>query len=133
MALPADLFLQAWRPSAYVISGSIYFLGMFLIGMLFGYVVVRYPLCILCVTHKHDGQYVFLSLPLSFSLSQDGLGQFCFLIFVVYCFASAAFLICLVPETKGKTMVDIMKDFSKLNYRSNADVNKTNINLATKF
>jgi len=43
MALPADLFLQAWRPSAYVISGTINWLGMFLIGMLFGYVVVRYP------------------------------------------------------------------------------------------
>lgn len=132
MALPADLFLQAWRPSAYVISGSINFLGMFLIGMLFGYVVVRYPLCILCVTHKHNSRHVFLSLLLSFSLSQDGLGQFCFLIFVIYCFVSAAFLIFLVPETKGKTMVDIMKDFNKLNYRSSADVKKTHVSLETK-
>lgn len=46
MALPADLFLQAWRPSAYVISGTINWLGMFLVGMLFGYIVVRYLLCI---------------------------------------------------------------------------------------
>lgn len=41
MALPADLFLQAWRPSAYVISGTINWLSMFMVGMLFGYVVVR--------------------------------------------------------------------------------------------
>lgn len=42
MALPADLFLQAWRPSAYVISGTINWLAMFAVGMLFGYIVVRY-------------------------------------------------------------------------------------------
>lgn len=40
MALPADLFLQAWRPSAYVISGTISWLSMFLVGILFGYIVV---------------------------------------------------------------------------------------------
>lgn len=85
------------------------------------------------MSHTNTSRYLFLSLLLSFSLAQDGLGQFCFLIFVAYCFVSAAFLIFLVPETKGKTMVDIMKDFSKLNYRSSADVNKTDINLATKF
>ncbi|KAJ0023909.1 hypothetical protein NQD34_003808, partial [Periophthalmus magnuspinnatus] len=84
MALPADLFLQAWRPSAYVISGTINWIGMFLVGLSFGYIV-------------------------------DALGQFCFLIFVVYCFLSAAFLIYFVPETKGKTMVEIMEDFNQLN------------------
>lgn len=41
MALPADLFLQAWRPSAYVISGTVNWLCMFLVAMLFGYIVVR--------------------------------------------------------------------------------------------
>ncbi|XP_022602534.1 solute carrier family 2, facilitated glucose transporter member 11-like [Seriola dumerili] len=103
MALPADLFLQAWRPSAYVISGTISWLSMFLVGMLFGYIV-------------------------------DGLGQFCFLIFVVYCFLSGAFLIHFVPETKGKTMVEIMEDFNKLNYKnSGADIEKTKDCLTTKL
>ncbi|KAG7244636.1 hypothetical protein INR49_029655 [Caranx melampygus] len=103
MALPADLFLQAWRPSAYVISGTISWLSMFLVGILFGYIV-------------------------------DGLGQFCFLIFVVYCICSAAFLIYFVPETKGKTVVEIMDDFNKLNYKSSgADIEKTDDSLTTKF
>ena len=103
MALPADLFLQAWRPSAYVISGTISWLGMFLVGMLFGYIV-------------------------------DGLGQFCFLIFVAYSIFSAAFMIYFVPETKGKTMVEIMEDFNKLNYKNRGDdIEKTDIDLATKF
>lgn len=41
MALPADLFLQAWRPPAFVIGGTVNWLGMFFIGMSFGYIVVR--------------------------------------------------------------------------------------------
>ncbi|XP_044206104.1 solute carrier family 2, facilitated glucose transporter member 11-like [Thunnus albacares] len=103
MTLPADLFLQAWRPSAYVISGTISWLSMFLVGMLFGYIV-------------------------------DGLGQFCFLIFVAYCILSAAFLLYFVPETKGKTMTEIMEDFNKLNYKSRADdIEKTDDTVATKF
>uniref|UniRef100_A0A3B5ASV1 Solute carrier family 2, facilitated glucose transporter member 5 n=1 Tax=Stegastes partitus TaxID=144197 RepID=A0A3B5ASV1_9TELE len=103
MALPADLFLQAWRPSAFVISGTINWLGMFLVGMLFGYVV-------------------------------EGLGQFCFLIFVAYSFFSSAFMLYFVPETKGKTMVEIMEDFNKLNYKTRvADVEETDDDYATKF
>lgn len=42
MALPADILLQAWRPSAYVIIGTINWLSVFVIGMLFGYIVVRH-------------------------------------------------------------------------------------------
>ncbi|XP_041801477.1 solute carrier family 2, facilitated glucose transporter member 11-like [Chelmon rostratus] len=103
MTLPADLFLQAWRPSAYVISGTISWLSMFLVGLLFSYVV-------------------------------DGLGQFCFLIFVAYTFLSAAFLLYFVPETKGKTMVEIMEDFSKLNYKKRgADIEMTGTDLTTKL
>lgn len=51
MALPADLFLQAWRPSAYVISGTVNWLGLFLIGMFFPYVVVR---CGLIYVYAHN-------------------------------------------------------------------------------
>ncbi|XP_049894379.1 solute carrier family 2, facilitated glucose transporter member 11-like isoform X1 [Epinephelus moara] len=103
MALPADLFLQAWRPSAFVISGSINWLCMFLVGMLFGYIV-------------------------------DGLGQFCFLIFVAYSISSAAFLLYFVPETKGKTMVEIMEDFNKLNYKNkDTDTDRSDVDLGTKF
>ncbi|XP_017263664.1 solute carrier family 2, facilitated glucose transporter member 11-like [Kryptolebias marmoratus] len=101
MALPADLFLQAWRPSAYVISGTINWLSMFVIGMLFGYIV-------------------------------EALGQFCFLVFVAYSIFSAAFMIYFVPETKGKTMIEITEDFNKLNYKNRkSDVENTKV--ATKL
>lgn len=65
---------------------------------------------------------------------QDGLGQYCFLIFVAYTFFSSAFLLYFVPETKGKTMVEIMEDFNKLNYKNrSADIERTDIDLATKL
>ncbi|XP_037535712.1 solute carrier family 2, facilitated glucose transporter member 11-like [Nematolebias whitei] len=47
-ALPADILLQAWRPSAYVLIGTINWLSVFVIGMLFGYIV------------KGLGQFCFL-------------------------------------------------------------------------
>uniref|UniRef100_A0A674DLL8 Solute carrier family 2 member 11a n=1 Tax=Salmo trutta TaxID=8032 RepID=A0A674DLL8_SALTR len=44
-------------------------------------------------------------------------GQFCFLVFVAYCMFSSAFMLCFIPETKGKSMVDLMEDFNKLKYK----------------
>lgn len=126
MALPADLFLQAWRPSAYVISGTINWLGMFFVGMFFSYIVVRQQ-CVIrvfCPPHTHAMLTEHPSVRVS---TQDGLGQFCFLIFAVYSILSALFLIWFVPETKGKTMVEIMEDFNKLNYK------KRDTALATKL
>ncbi|XP_030634290.1 solute carrier family 2, facilitated glucose transporter member 11-like [Chanos chanos] len=103
MCLPADLFLQAWRPSAYVVSGTINWISLFIIGMTFPYLV-------------------------------DSLGQYCFLIFVTYCVFSAAFLLFFIPETKGKTMVEITEDFNKLNYKNRAkDSDKDDLALATKL
>ncbi|XP_056885962.1 solute carrier family 2, facilitated glucose transporter member 11 isoform X1 [Takifugu flavidus] len=101
MALSADLFLQAWRPSAYVISGTINWLSMFMVGMLFGYVV-------------------------------DDLGPFCFLIFVAYTISSGAFLLGFVPETKGRTMVEITQDFDRLNYKNSAPLTSPTY-CSTKF
>lgn len=78
---------------------------------------------------------IYLCLVLCFCVpTQDGLGQYCFLIFVAYSIFSAAFMIRFVPETKGKTMMEIMEDFNKLNYKNRAaDTEKTNDALATKF
>lgn len=51
---------------------------------------------------------------------QDDLGPFCFLIFVAYTISSGAFLLGFVPETKGRTMVEITQDFDRLNYKNSA-------------
>ncbi|KAJ8263130.1 hypothetical protein COCON_G00155870 [Conger conger] len=103
MTLPADIFLQAWRPSAFVISGSICWVSQFLIGMCFPYIV-------------------------------DSFKELCFLIFVAYCIFSGAFMLYFIPETKDKTMMEIMEDFDKLNFKgmeSNTDMK--DFVLATKL
>ncbi|TRY54980.1 hypothetical protein DNTS_020735 [Danionella cerebrum] len=47
----------------------------------------------------------------------NGLGQFCFVPFGAVCLTTAVFIHLVVPETKGKTLQMITKDFYKLNYR----------------
>ncbi|KAJ8285610.1 hypothetical protein GJAV_G00028830 [Gymnothorax javanicus] len=103
MTLPADLFLQAWRPSAFAISGTICWVSQFLIGMCFPYIV-------------------------------DCFEELCFLLFVVYCIFSGTFLLYFIPETKGKTMVEIMEDFKKLNFKGmESSIDMKGFGLATKL
>lgn len=52
-----------------------------------------------------------------FLFPQEGLGSFCFIIFLAYCLSMAIFVYLVVPETKGKTMLQIMEEFNRLNYR----------------
>ncbi|KAK6483457.1 solute carrier family 2 [Huso huso] len=84
--LPTEIFDQNSRPAAYMISGSLMWSMLFLVGMLFPFIVVL-------------------------------IGQFCFLIFMMYCVLAAAFTLLFVPETKGKTMLEIAEDFNKLNFK----------------
>ncbi|XP_068184117.1 solute carrier family 2, facilitated glucose transporter member 11-like [Antennarius striatus] len=100
IVLPSELFLQAWRPSAFVVGGTVSWVTLFIVGISFGYVV-------------------------------DGLGQYCFLIFVVYCIFSGAFLLYFIPETKGKTLVEITEDFNKLNFRNWGSDDSRNISVST--
>lgn len=53
---------------------------------------------------------------------------------MAYSLGSAAFVIYFVPETKGKTMIEIMEDFNRLNYKNRtADTENTDVALETKF
>ncbi|NP_001334639.2 solute carrier family 2, facilitated glucose transporter member 11-like [Gallus gallus] len=60
-------------------------------------------------------QLFFLGLLFPFIV--EGLGSFCFIIFLAYCLSMAIFVYLVVPETKGKTMLQIMEEFNRLNYR----------------
>ncbi|KAL2090971.1 hypothetical protein ACEWY4_013234 [Coilia grayii] len=103
MCLPADLFLQVWRPAAFAVGGVINWVSLFAIGMVFPYVV-------------------------------EGMGQFCFLIFVGYCTFSATFMLYFIPETKGKTSMEITEDFNKLNFKNSSPEPENGIGMfATKL
>uniref|UniRef100_H3AQ06 Solute carrier family 2, facilitated glucose transporter member 5 n=1 Tax=Latimeria chalumnae TaxID=7897 RepID=H3AQ06_LATCH len=51
----------------------------------------------------------------------DLLGQFCFLIFLAYCVTASVFVYLFLPETKGKSMLEIWEDFNKLNFRGKSE------------
>ncbi|POI23382.1 hypothetical protein CIB84_012869, partial [Bambusicola thoracicus] len=77
-------------------------------------------------------QLFFLGLLFPFIV--EGLGSFCFIIFLVYCLSMAIFVYLVVPETKGKTMLQIMEEFNRLNYRGRkgqAALQQNNCSLTT--
>uniref|UniRef100_H3A0N7 Major facilitator superfamily (MFS) profile domain-containing protein n=2 Tax=Latimeria chalumnae TaxID=7897 RepID=H3A0N7_LATCH len=82
-SLLAELFLQSYRPAAYVLIGIIKCSGLFLIGLVFPFII-------------------------------DGLGSFSFLIFLGNSLCAAVFVFLFVPETKGKTILEISEDFKKI-------------------
>ncbi|XP_042685015.1 solute carrier family 2, facilitated glucose transporter member 11-like [Centrocercus urophasianus] len=77
-------------------------------------------------------QLFFLGLLFPFIV--EGLGSFCFIIFLAYCLSMAIFVYLVVPETKGKSMLQIMEEFNRLNYgrkRGQAALQQNNCSLTT--
>ncbi|MGH0180330.1 UNVERIFIED_CONTAM: hypothetical protein FKN15_004526 [Acipenser sinensis] len=52
---------------------------------------------------------------LLFPFIQGAFGAFCFMVFAATCLAGAVFLYFVLPETKGKTFVEISQSFAKIN------------------
>ncbi|XP_018084164.1 solute carrier family 2, facilitated glucose transporter member 9 isoform X2 [Xenopus laevis] len=61
---------------------------------------------------------------LLFPLIQEGLGNYCFLIFAAICLAGALYLYFILPETKNKTFAEINQAFSKMNRIPSATTGK---------
>uniref|UniRef100_A0A8D0DVJ5 Solute carrier family 2, facilitated glucose transporter member 5 n=1 Tax=Salvator merianae TaxID=96440 RepID=A0A8D0DVJ5_SALMN len=85
IAVMVEIFNQAFRPSAFVIVGFLNWMGLFLLGMIFPFLV-------------------------------EHLGPFCFLLFMGILAASGFFIYLFLPETKGKSIMEITAEFDKLNY-----------------
>ncbi|MBN3296076.1 GTR11 protein, partial [Amia calva] len=66
------------------------------------------------------GSLMWLNLFLmgtAFPFIVKGLGVFCFLPFFVVCVASATYIGVFMPETKGKTFLEITKEFNRHNFK----------------
>ncbi|XP_030075457.1 solute carrier family 2, facilitated glucose transporter member 11 isoform X2 [Microcaecilia unicolor] len=67
----------------------------------------------------------------------QGLGSFCFIFFLAYCLVMAIFVFLFVPETKGKSILEIMEQFQHLNFggKKKKTDKQTDINLifSTRF
>uniref|UniRef100_A0A673IQS2 Solute carrier family 2, facilitated glucose transporter member 11-like n=2 Tax=Sinocyclocheilus TaxID=75365 RepID=A0A673IQS2_9TELE len=78
--LPTEIFNQTSRPAAYMTAGSLMWLNLFIIGMIFPFL-------------------------------------YCFVPFGAVCLLTALYIQMVLPETKGKTLSMITKEFYRLNYR----------------
>ncbi|XP_013907562.1 PREDICTED: solute carrier family 2, facilitated glucose transporter member 11-like isoform X1 [Thamnophis sirtalis] len=85
ISVMVEIFNQTYRPSAFVIVGFINWMGLFLLGMIFPFIV-------------------------------EYLGPFCFLIFMGILAVSSVIIYLYLPETKGKSILEITMEFNKLNY-----------------
>uniref|UniRef100_A0A8C8RXF3 Major facilitator superfamily (MFS) profile domain-containing protein n=1 Tax=Pelusios castaneus TaxID=367368 RepID=A0A8C8RXF3_9SAUR len=81
MSLMTELFTQSTRSSAFVIAGTINWMSLIIIGMMFPFVV-------------------------------EALGPFCFLIFMGVLVVSGIFFYLFLPETKGKSIMEITEAFT---------------------
>ncbi|XP_008927833.2 solute carrier family 2, facilitated glucose transporter member 11-like [Manacus vitellinus] len=83
----AEIFTLSCRPPAFVIGGVLNWLGVFVVGTTFPFIVER-------------------------------LKHFCFLIFMGVLFTSGMFVHLFLPETKGKSIIEITEEFNKLNFKN---------------
>lgn len=120
--LPTEIFNQTSRPAAYMTAGSLMWLNLFIIGMIFPFLVVRTWKKIVLISDIFNKitikNRIFFSseCPLCVFL-QSGLGQYCFVPFGAVCLLTALYIQMVLPETKGKTISMITKEFYRLNYR----------------
>lgn len=82
--LATELFDQMARPAAYMVSGALLWLMLFLVGLVFPFIM-------------------------------EGLSQFIYVPFICVCVGAALYTGLFLPETKGKTFLEISEDLQKLN------------------
>nr|XP_009685676.1 PREDICTED: solute carrier family 2, facilitated glucose transporter member 11-like [Struthio camelus australis] len=86
VSIRVEIFKLSCRPPAFVISAALNWLGVFVIGTAFPFIVER-------------------------------LQQFCFLIFMGVLFTSGIIIHLFLPETKGKSIMEITEEFNRLNFK----------------
>uniref|UniRef100_A0AAQ5ZSJ6 Solute carrier family 2, facilitated glucose transporter member 5 n=1 Tax=Amphiprion ocellaris TaxID=80972 RepID=A0AAQ5ZSJ6_AMPOC len=85
--LPTEIFNQTARPAAYMIAGSMMWINLGIVGMIFPFLVSE-------------------------------LSQYCFVPFAAVCVLSALYIGLFLPETKGKSLSVITREFHKLNFKN---------------
>uniref|UniRef100_A0A3B5B0I5 Solute carrier family 2, facilitated glucose transporter member 5 n=1 Tax=Stegastes partitus TaxID=144197 RepID=A0A3B5B0I5_9TELE len=87
--LPTEIFNQTARPAAYMIAGSMMWINLGIVGMIFPFLVSE-------------------------------LSEYCFVPFAAVCVLSALYIGLFLPETKGKSLSTITREFHKLNFKDQA-------------
>ncbi|XP_043107480.1 solute carrier family 2 member 9, like 1 [Puntigrus tetrazona] len=82
-SLASEIFIQSYRPAAFVITGLLRWLGFTLLGFIFPFLIAALK-----------------------SLS--------FVLFSFVCLIAALYIFFILPETKGKTLLEISQEFEKI-------------------
>ncbi|KAM8960715.1 solute carrier family 2, facilitated glucose transporter member 11-like [Pelodytes ibericus] len=56
-------------------------------------------------------------LGLVFPFIEEAMGTFCFIFFLIYCFSMAVFSFMIIPETKDRSILEILESFRHLNFK----------------
>ncbi|KAM9813502.1 solute carrier family 2, facilitated glucose transporter member 11-like [Neosynchiropus ocellatus] len=100
--LPTEIFNQTARPAAYMVAGSMMWINLFIVGMVFPFLV-------------------------------SGLSQYCFVPFGSVCLLSALYVGLILPETRGKSLSAITREFNKLNFKDQEKNSTANANSQPQF
>ncbi|XP_072353799.1 solute carrier family 2, facilitated glucose transporter member 11-like isoform X2 [Scyliorhinus torazame] len=92
--IPMEIFDQTARPAAYMISGSLLWINLTIVGVAFPFIV-------------------------------EGVGSFCYVPFLSISFLAALFVGFFLPETKGKTFLEISQEFHRLNFKDQQEQTET--------
>ena len=94
----AEMFLQDARPAAVTVAVIVNWTTNFIVGLSFPLILVTMVISNICV--------LLLLLP-----TQDALYPYALLVFAALCGFFWLFTYLFVPETKGKTVEDIVSEF----------------------
>lgn len=122
ITLNSELFVQSDRVAAFVVTGGQRYLLFSLVGVTFPFLIVstkthhRSPAITvasaqMCEFHHAKLLLILGSVP---SVSQKALDSYCFLLFTGVCAVGCLYTFFILPETRGKTMVEISNEFKAI-------------------
>lgn len=104
--LQSEIFVQSDRMAAFVLMG-IHRWGLFaLLGLIFPFMIVS-----AATRHNPPISHQALSQTSLLFPSQNALNSYCFLLFACVCLLGSLFTFFVLPETKGKTLMEISAEF----------------------
>lgn len=114
--LITEIFLQSSRPAAFMVGGSVHWLSNFTVGLIFPFIQVSAPPAPSRAQNPRavKGEAFREGGPL-LPFPQAGLGPYSFILFGVICLLTTIYTFLVVPETKGKTFMEINQIFTKMN------------------
>lgn len=108
----SEIFLQSDRMASFVLMGIQRWGLLSLLGLIFPFLIVSLSTSQQEVNQVEDLQSVLLGC--TSRPPQKSLGSYCFICFAFVCLLGSVFTFFILPETRGKTLVEISAEFSAI-------------------